>query len=97
MRYDIRVIQELFMAAALVHLDPKLKRRVVRRAKLRGKSFSQEVRDALDLYLTVPVETEEELKTLARAANVSADRTIKKLDETIKHLDRVLRHTRNGR
>ena len=85
------------MAAALVHLDPNQKKRLVRRAKLRGKSFSQEVRDALDLYLAVPVETEEELETLARAANMSADRTIKKLDETIKHVNRVLSRARNAK
>jgi hypothetical protein len=85
------------MATALLHLDPKQKQRVVHRAKLRGKSFSQEVRDALDLYLAVPVETENELSDLARAANLSADRTIKKLDETIEYVDRTLKKARNGR
>ena len=84
------------MATALLHLDANQKKRLVRRAKLRGKSFSQEVRDALDLYLAVPVETEEELRPLARAANVSADRTIKKLDETIKYVNRVLSQARTG-
>ena len=64
---------------------------------MRGKSFAQEVRDALDLYLAVPVETEEELSSLARAANLSADRTIKKLDETIEYVDRTLKKARNGR
>jgi len=85
------------MATALLHLDPKQKQRVAHRAKLRGKSFSQEVRDALDLYLAVPVETENELSDLARAANLSADRTIKKLDETIEYVDRTLKKARNGR
>jgi hypothetical protein len=85
------------MATALLHLDAKQKQRLVHRAKLRGKSFSQEVRDALDLYLAMPVETEEELSSLARAANVSADRTIKNLDETIAYVDRTLKKTRNGR
>jgi hypothetical protein len=85
------------MATALLHLDPRQKQRVVHRARLRGKSFSQEVRDALDLYLAVPVETEKELSNLARAANLSADRTIKKLDETIEYVDRTLKKARNGR
>jgi hypothetical protein len=85
------------MATALLHLDPKQKERVVHRARLRGKSFSQEVRDALDLYLAVPVETEKELSNLARVANLSADRTIKKLDETIEYVDRTLKRARNGR
>ena len=85
------------MATALLHLDAKQKQRLVNRARLRGKSFSQEVRDALDLYLAVPLETEAELSSLARAANLSADRTIKKLDETIEYVDRTLKKARNGR
>jgi hypothetical protein len=55
------------------------------------------VRDALDLYLAVPVETEKELSSLARAANLSADRTIKKLDETIEYVGRTLKKARNAR
>ena len=82
------------MATALIHLDPKQKKRLARRAKLRGNSFSQEVRDAVDLYLDLPVETEDELKTLARMANESADRSIKKLDETIAYVDRILKEMR---
>lgn len=85
------------MAAALIHFDEKQKRRLTRRARLRGKSFSQEVRDAVDLYLSVPVESEEELSVLARAANLAADRMIKRLDETIAYVDRVLKQKRNGK
>lgn len=85
------------MATALIHMDPRQKRRLAQRAKLRGKSFSQEVRDAVDLYLSVSVETEEELSALARTANRAADRMIKKLDETIVYVDRVLKQMRNGR
>jgi hypothetical protein len=47
------------MATALIHLDAKQKKRLQRRAKLRGKSFSLEVRDAVDLYLDLPVNDEE--------------------------------------
>jgi len=83
------------VATALIHFDPKQKQRLARRAKVRGKSFSQEVRDAVDLYLSVPIESEEELTILARAANQSADRMIKRLDETIGNVDRVLRQLRN--
>jgi predicted DNA-binding protein len=85
------------MATALIHLDPKQKQRLAKRAKQRGKSFSQEVRDAIDLYLDLPVESQEELSALARAANQSADRMIEKLDETIVHVDRILKQMRNGR
>lgn len=82
------------MATALIHLDPKQKKRLARRAKLRGKSFSQEVRDAIDVYLDIPIESEEELSTLAKEANRAADRMIKRLDETIAHVGRVLRQMR---
>jgi uridine kinase len=85
------------MATAFIHLDPKQKQRLAKRAKQRGKSFSQEVRDAIDLYLDLPVESQEELSALARAANQSADRMIEKLDETIVHVDRILKQMRNGR
>ena len=78
------------MATALIHMDARQKQRLTRRAKLRGKSFSQEVRDAVDMYLDVPVETEEELELLAKSANQAADRMIKRLDATISHVDRTL-------
>lgn len=82
------------MATALIHFDPKQKARLARRAKQRGRSFSQEVRNAVDLYLDIPVETEEELNLLARGAKESADRSIKRLDETIAYVDRVLKTMR---
>ena len=85
------------MATALIHFDEKQKKRLTRRARLRGKSFSQEVRDAVDLYLSVPVESEEELSALARAANLAADRMIKRLDETIAYVNRALKTRRNGK
>jgi predicted DNA-binding protein len=78
------------LTTALIHLDPKQKQRLARRAKQRGRSFSQEVRNAVDLYLSIPVKTEEELEVLARAANESAGRMIKRLDETIAHVDKTL-------
>ena len=82
------------MATALIHLDPKQKARLMRRAKQRGRSFSQEVRTAVDLYLDLPVEKEEELALLARAANESARHSIKKLDETIEFVDGILKGMR---
>ncbi len=82
------------MPTALIHFDPKQKARLARRAKRRGRSFSQEVRNAVDMYLDVPVEGEEELKALARQAKESADRSIKRLDETIAYVDRILKEMR---
>lgn len=84
------------MQSALVHFDPKQKQRLAKRARSRGKSFSQEVRDAVDLYLTLPVESEAQLAQLATAASRSADRSIRKLDETIEYVGRVLKRTRKA-
>jgi Ribbon-helix-helix protein, copG family len=85
------------MATALIHLDPKQKARLARRAKQRGRSFSQEVRNAVDLYLEIPPKTEDELRLLARAANESAKRSIKRLDETIAYVDAVLKSMRKSK
>lgn len=85
------------MAAALIHFDPKQKRLLTRRAKLRGESFSQEVRNAVDLYLALPVEKEAELEVLAKAANEAAGRMLKRLDETIAVVDRNLKQIRKNR
>jgi plasmid stability protein len=82
------------MATALIHLDDKQKRRLKLRAKKVGRSFSQEVRNAVDLYLDLPVESEEELSLLARAANESAARSVKKMDETIAYVGRILKNMR---
>lgn len=85
------------MATALIHFDEKQKRRLTKRARLRGKSFSQEVRNAVDMYLSVPVETEAELSALAKLANESTDRSIAKLDETIAYLRKGLSSMRKTR
>jgi hypothetical protein len=84
------------VATALIHFDPKQKARLTRRAKQRGRSFSQEVRNAVDLYLDLPVQSEEELSMLARAANESAKRSIKRLDETIAYVGRILKGMRKS-
>jgi len=85
------------MATALIHLDPRQKARLTRRAKKLGRSFSQEVRTAIDLYLDFPVENEEELTALAREAKESADRSIKRLDETIAYVNRGLKAIRKSK
>jgi hypothetical protein len=85
------------MATALIHLDPKQKARLARRAKKRGRSFSQEIRNAVDLYLELPADKEDELRLLARAANESARRSIKRLDETIAYVDSVLKSMRKSK
>ena len=81
----------------MIHLDAKQKARLARRAKKRGRSFSEEVRNAVDLYLEVPVETEEELRILSREARESADRSIARLDETIAYLQQALKEMGTSR
>ncbi len=43
------------------------------------------------------METEDELKTLARMASESADRSLAKLDDTIAYLNRGLKAMRKSR
>lgn len=78
------------MKAALIHLEPRQKARLAKRARQRGNSFSQEVREALDLYLDFSPQQLEELETLARVANQSADHVLQKMDAAIATVDRVL-------
>jgi len=85
------------MATALIHMDSKQKQPLAHRAKLRGKGFSQEVRNAVEMYLDVSVEDETGLRAMAKTANQAAERVIKNLDETIAYVGRVLRQKRNGR
>jgi len=79
---------------ALIHLDPEQKNRLARRARRSGRSFSQEVRNAVKLYLEISPENAEELKILAAMANESMDRTIARMDAAIATVDRVLRRRR---
>ena len=84
------------MATALIHLAPKQRQRLARRAKKQGKSLSHEVSKAVDFYLSVPPETQKELSVAAEAANQAADRMIKNLDQTIAHIDRVPKERRKA-
>jgi predicted choloylglycine hydrolase len=79
------------MKPALVHFEPQQKQRLTRRARQRGKSFSQEVRNAVDLYLELSPEAVEELEGLASAARQSIERTIARLDDAIATVDRLLK------
>jgi len=82
---------------ALVHLDPKQKNRLARRARRNGRSFSQEVRNAVKLYLEITPEDADKLKILAAMANESMDRTIARMDAAIAAVDRVLKRHRGKR
>ena len=79
------------MVAALIHLAPEQKKRLASRARRRGTSFSKEVRDAVDLYLELPVESEEDLSALAAAARHATEQMIKQLDDTLAAVRRIQR------
>lgn len=85
------------MATGLIQLNPKQRTRLAQRAKKRGKSLAQEVSSAVDLYLSVPPESEAELGATAKAARQAADRMIKRLDETIAYVDRAIKQRRKAR
>jgi hypothetical protein len=84
------------MATAFIHLAPKQRQRLARRAKKQGKSLSHELSKAVGFYLSVPSETPGELSVAAEAANQAADRMIKNLDQTIAHIDLVLKERRKA-
>lgn len=85
------------MATALIHMDPKQKQKLARRAKARGRSFSQEVRNAVDMYLDLPMGNEAELAVLSKMANESADRSIARMDEAISYIAKGLKAMRKSR
>lgn len=85
------------MEAALIHLEPKQKRGLERRARLRKTSLSKEVRSAVEMYLELPPDAEKELSLLARAASEAADRMIADLDRTIAVVDKNLKRMEKRR
>jgi ABC-type transporter Mla subunit MlaD len=79
------------MAATLIQLDPRQKTRLKRRAKLNGRSVSEEVQHAIDLYLVLSPDIDKELAALARSANEAAKHSVRRLDETIAFVGRILK------
>jgi hypothetical protein len=78
------------MVITAIHLHWKQKRQLMRRARKTRSTVSQELRDAVDLYLSISVKEQKQLELCARAANKSAGRMIKKLDAAIAYTDRAL-------
>ena len=64
-----------------VYINPQQKKRLFQRARRRKSSFSEELREALDLYLDLPPDFDREsLAALAKEANASLNRSIAMLD-----------------
>ena len=72
-----------------LYLNPEQKRQLAERAQLHGSTLAEEVSSALDFYLGLGVCSEDDLSDMARAASLSAERIIKKLDGTIAYLRRT--------
>ena len=64
-----------------VYINPQQRKRLFQRARRRKSSFSEELREAIDLYLDFPADVDKEsLAALAKEANASLDRSIARLD-----------------
>jgi hypothetical protein len=64
-----------------VYITPQQRKRLFQRARRRKSSFSEELREAIDLYLDFPADFDKEsLAALAKEANASLDRSIAMLD-----------------
>jgi hypothetical protein len=78
------------MKTESLYLDKRQIRRLMRRARIRGKSLSQLVREALDIYLNLPCGTDTEFSDLARAVHLSADRILRTLTDTTEYVSRTV-------
>jgi hypothetical protein len=87
--------KEKLMRSIRVPLNQRQKEQLRKRARISGKTVSEEVRSAIDLYLELPttkvIRTEEDLAWFFGVVSRSAGRIIRKLDETILHVDCVFR------
>ena len=64
-----------------VYINPQQRKRLFQRARRRKSSFSEELREAIDLYLDFPPDIDREsLAVLAKEANASLNRSIAMLD-----------------
>ena len=83
------------MAATTIYLDERQKKGLSRLAKVKGSHFSREVRTAIDQHLAGSHPTAgvspEDLQRLAKEANASVERMLRRLDETSRRLDAVIR------
>jgi hypothetical protein len=67
-----------------IYLTPRQRKGLFARARRRKTSFSEEVRKALDFYLDLPPDFDEEaFGALVREANASMERSIARLDDAI--------------
>ena len=64
-----------------VYINPQQRKRLFQRARRRKSTFSEELREAIDLYLDFPPDIDRgSLAVLAKEANASLNRSIAMLD-----------------
>jgi hypothetical protein len=74
-----------------VYINPQQRKRLFQRARRRKSSFSEELREAIDLYLDFPPDFDKQsLAVLAKEANASLDRSIARLDDAVAHSKRTM-------
>ena len=72
-----------------IYINPQQRKRLFQRARRRKTSFSEELREAIDLYLDFPPDFDKEsLAALAKEANASLNRSIARLDDAIAYCRR---------
>jgi len=77
--------------ATTVYITPKQRKALFARARKRNTSFSEELRSAVDLYLDLPADFDEEsFGAFIQEAKVSMHRSIGKLDESIDRLKQTI-------
>ena len=70
--------------ATTVYITPQQRKGLLRKARKRKTSFSEELRSAVDLYLDLPADFDEEaFAVLLKEANTSMDRSIARMDDAI--------------
>jgi hypothetical protein len=74
-----------------VYINSQQRKRLFQRARRRNSRFSEELREAIDLYLDFPTDFDKEsLVALAKEANASLNRSIARLDDAIAHSRRSM-------
>ncbi len=83
------------LTATTVYLDEKQRKGLYRLARAKGSHFSEEIRAAIQQHLVGYAQGSgpngEELSRLAREADQSIERILKRLDGTNRRLDIVIR------
>ena len=71
------------METVTIYIEPRQKKQLRKRAKEEDSNFSQQVRNAIDQYLSTPgnAYSEEELKLLLEQADQSVRKIMETLDE----------------